>query len=291
MRMDWKHIESVSGIYSITCLVNNKMYVGLAIDINARIVAHHALLVKNKHYNSHLQNSWNKHGENNFIFEELEQCEEEHLYSCENWWCNMLDLHNINRGYNLAYTGQGRPTRLTEGSIIKRTEKRKKIAKERGYWFNSNCIEKMRESRMGKPCHPNMVINSLKKRIRKTFQYTKTGELLHIYNSQKEATEITKVKSINQACKGKLTTSGGFVWRYEGDEFDKYKVLSEKPLPNNSRIILQYDKEGNFLKEYPSLRKAEKETGICEEVMRRQANGKMKTINGNVKYIWKWKTP
>lgn len=48
-------------------------------------------------------------------------------------------------------------------------------------------------------------------------QYTKSGELLQVYNSITEAAKATGQKSssnISQVCKGKAQTAGGYVWRY-----------------------------------------------------------------------------
>lgn len=60
------------GIYKITNLVNNKVYIGSSKNIDRRIIQHRQKLNKNKHYNSYLQRAWNKYGEDNFKFETVE---------------------------------------------------------------------------------------------------------------------------------------------------------------------------------------------------------------------------
>lgn len=52
----------MSGIYKITNVVNNKVYIGLSIHLNKRWGEHKNDLIKNKHFNAHLQNSVNKYG-------------------------------------------------------------------------------------------------------------------------------------------------------------------------------------------------------------------------------------
>nr|DAU25818.1 MAG TPA: homing endonuclease [Caudoviricetes sp.] len=42
----------------------------------------------------------------------------------------------------------------------------------------------------------------------------KTGDIIYTFGSVKEATEKTGIKSISKAAKGKLKTSGGYLWRY-----------------------------------------------------------------------------
>ena len=64
-----------SGIYCIKNLITNKLYIGKACYVKARIGAHKWLLRNNKHVNIHLQHAWNKYGEFNFKFDIVEFCE------------------------------------------------------------------------------------------------------------------------------------------------------------------------------------------------------------------------
>jgi len=56
------------GIYCIKNIINNKIYIGSSINIENRFKQHLSDLRNNNHHNSHLQFSYNKHGENNFVF-------------------------------------------------------------------------------------------------------------------------------------------------------------------------------------------------------------------------------
>ena len=56
------------GIYIIRNLVNDKIYVGSSVNIRRRFSQHKSTLRHNTHKNKHLQNAWNKHGEENFEF-------------------------------------------------------------------------------------------------------------------------------------------------------------------------------------------------------------------------------
>ena len=93
-----------SGIYTITNKVNGKIYVGRAIGWKSRIECHKCDLKYNRHRNAHLQNAYNKHGLENFSFELLEEYEPEFLCSMENYWCNLLNSHHKDFGYNIQPT-------------------------------------------------------------------------------------------------------------------------------------------------------------------------------------------
>lgn len=64
-----------SGIYIICNLITKDEYIGSSINIARRIKNHKRELVKNIHINQHLQNAWNKYGEENFEFKLLKEIE------------------------------------------------------------------------------------------------------------------------------------------------------------------------------------------------------------------------
>ena len=64
-----------SGIYKITNIINNKVYIGSAVSFYFRKSYHFSMLKYNKHFNQHLQRAYNKYGVENFIFEIIEYIE------------------------------------------------------------------------------------------------------------------------------------------------------------------------------------------------------------------------
>ena len=98
---------SKSGIYKITCITNNKVYIGQSTNIQERIKDHKRRLKNNKHDNSYLQNSWNKHGKENFKFEILEICENNFkiLNEREIYWINEYNALDRRFGFNLSSGG------------------------------------------------------------------------------------------------------------------------------------------------------------------------------------------
>jgi len=80
-----------SGIYKITNIINNKIYIGSAVNFNKRWNAHRSELKLNKHHCKHLQNSYNKYNENCFIYEIIEIVDNiNDLLIKEQYWIDLL---------------------------------------------------------------------------------------------------------------------------------------------------------------------------------------------------------
>lgn len=86
-----------SGIYKIINLINNKIYIGSAVNLDNRKNVHFTILKKNKHHNIKLQRSFNKYEKENFKFEILEYCEKENLIKREQYY-----IDNLTPYYNIA---------------------------------------------------------------------------------------------------------------------------------------------------------------------------------------------
>lgn len=75
------------GIYKIINVINNKFYVGSAVNLSRRRARHFSELRNGRHSNGRLQNAWNKYGEPAFIFAIVEELPEgADLLAAENVW-------------------------------------------------------------------------------------------------------------------------------------------------------------------------------------------------------------
>lgn len=61
------------------------------------------------------------------------------------------------------------------------------------------------------------------------------------------------------------------------------KLINRK---DHSKPVLQFDKNGNFINEYPSIKDAQRKTGIPNQHICNVCRGKSKTAGG---YVWKYK--
>lgn len=93
----------MTGIYIIKNKLNNKVYIGQAVDINARFYDH------KKGYgishNSAIDIAIQKYGENNFLFEILKKCSKDELNYWEAYYAEQYNSYTPN-GYNIATCGE-----------------------------------------------------------------------------------------------------------------------------------------------------------------------------------------
>ena len=91
------------GVYKITNLANNKIYIGSSKTILRRWRNHIRELNDNKHKNLFLQEDWNKYGKENFVFEILEECFESNRYEIEQKYLDELfPFYRSGNGYNIS---------------------------------------------------------------------------------------------------------------------------------------------------------------------------------------------
>jgi len=106
------------GVYKITNMLDNKIYVGSSIAIEKRFISHKNDLTSNIHHNSKLQRAWNKHGAANFKFEIMRVVD--NVISArliEQEWLDKLiksESYNLSKNANGASFGEDNPAKRKE---------------------------------------------------------------------------------------------------------------------------------------------------------------------------------
>lgn len=96
------------GIYKITNLINNKVYIGQSKNIERRKYRHFRNYndnIASATYNNHLYSAMRKYGKENFLFEIIEECLPEQLNEKEKFFIHLYDSSNIEKGYNKTKGG------------------------------------------------------------------------------------------------------------------------------------------------------------------------------------------
>lgn len=133
------------GIYAIRNTVNGKIYIGSAIDIQARWRLHKHQLRSGKHHSYHLQRAWNKYGEATFDFIFLHKCPPIECVVIEQVFINHYKTCNRTFGYNISpVAGSSLGVKLTEEQ-----NKRNALA-QTGRKITEETRRKLSELRKGK---------------------------------------------------------------------------------------------------------------------------------------------
>jgi len=243
-------------IYCIKNILTEKVYIGSAIDYKSRWRNHKNQLKNNFHHNIKLQNSWNLYGDNFFVFEILEYVEDKNiLIEREQYYLNTILFASENDdrfdklGYNiLREAGNSMGYKHSAETILKlKGENNPMFGKS--VWIGRNHTEESKE----------------------LISLSKKGKLIksdnHFYN--KNHTDESKVK---------MSFSSK---RLSGSDNPNFGKESK-----NRKIVIQLDKSGKIIKEWPHAGEASKALGINSQNIGACCLGKQKTYKG---FIWQYK--
>lgn len=106
------------GIYKITNKINGKSYIGQSIDILQRWSQHK----RSKDFNNPLYLDMEEYGQQNFIYEIIEECLRRELNEKEKFWINYYDSYR--NGYNRTCGGAGiRPIIYDQNKVVVKKRK------------------------------------------------------------------------------------------------------------------------------------------------------------------------
>ena len=95
-------------VYKLMIPGSSKFYIGSSVHLKSRTRRHRSDLVRNKHANKHLQNSFNKHGKK-FEIEVLEEIHEKNdLDVREQFYIDLYGFENLLNQCPVAYSTRGR---------------------------------------------------------------------------------------------------------------------------------------------------------------------------------------
>lgn len=230
-------IPKKSGIYQIRNLVNEKVYVGSAVNLRTRWHKHLSNLRHNRHCNTKLQNAYNKYGKDNLIFEILELVpNKEQLLDREQYYIDTLNA--VNEGYNICpvagntmgvfHTEESiQKMRIAHSNISEETRRRMSEAGKRRGPLSEETKRRISKTLKGKTLsstHRENLSKALKGRCKgmytgsarynaKPVMCIETGI---IYDAIAEASRETHTNrtSIIRCVKGTQSTANGFHWKY-----------------------------------------------------------------------------
>ena len=201
-------------------IVNNKFYVGSAVNLNRRKTRHFSELRNGKHPNKHLQAAWLKYGEKSFIFVVVEELKEgDDLLETENKW---LKLH-VGKDYcynlgvdatapTLGWSGEKSPTwgykhspearaKIGASSRVRvqsEEEKAKRSASMKGRILPTEVREKISRSLSGK--------NNFWYGKKRPYHGAKVSRAVVVINPDGVSTEYASIATLREALSVKPPT-------------------------------------------------------------------------------------
>jgi len=136
------------GIYIIRNILTNDCYVGSAVNLRRRAQKHIRELNYKRHHSIILQNSWNKNGDINFVFEIVEIVEnKQNLLNREQFY-----LDTLKPKYNICpIAGSHLGKKMSDATKKKMSDAKKG---EKAFWFGKkmpdSSNEKNRQAHIGK---------------------------------------------------------------------------------------------------------------------------------------------
>lgn len=138
------------------------------------------------------------------------------------------------------------------------------------------------------------ILDKTSKRDKHVAQYDLYGKYIKSYKTIALAENETGInhRDISSCCKGKIVRTGKYFWRYiddltnDSDMAPDELELRIKKIKVDNRPILQYTKDGIFIKEYKSLADVSRDNNVHSSNVTKCCQGKIKTIGG---YAYKYK--
>lgn len=176
-----------SGIYKIINVVNNKFYVGSAVNLRRRKARHFTELRNSRHNNRHLQAAWAKYGEKSFVFVVVEEvADTTKLLTAENVWLkeHVGKDYCYNIGVDATAPMLGKSGELSPTWGRKRTPEELAAQNWRGRRHRKDSREKIRAYLIGKPKPAE---------VRSKISQSLSGEKHFYYGKPRDPSFIEKV--------------------------------------------------------------------------------------------------
>jgi group I intron endonuclease len=181
-------LKNKSGIYIIKTKINNRFYIGSAINLYNRMHTHLTHLKQKKHCNLKLQRFVNKYGIENLFFECVELCDKESLIIKEQFYIDTLKPF-----YNIAkIAGSTLGVKITKEQSEKLSKLRKGEQFSLGRVLSQETKDKISKKAKERNLHPNFINASIK---------ANTGRKHTKENIEKR---ILKQKKINEIQKNEI---------------------------------------------------------------------------------------
>lgn len=235
-----------AGIYQIKSLIDGKIYIGSSNKLRIRQKIHLRALTKGNHHSIYLQNSWNKYGSDNFIFEILEEIDDDkNLIIVEQTYLDTLKPQfNMSPTAGSSLGQKRRPESIQKMRLShlgeKHSEERRKTKSlaqgGENHWTKKKSFSEESKKRMsqthkrkfqegykhpskGKKLTEELVDKMRERNYIPISQYTLDGKFIRIWKGASLAQKELGIFATNilACCKNKVKSAGKFKWKYTNE--------------------------------------------------------------------------
>ena len=242
------------GIYRIINTLNNKCYIGKSSNIEKRIKRYFESLSKNKYtnslgINSEFQNSYNKHGQDIFIYEVIEECCIELLNEKEKYWISFYNSYK--NGYNQTCGGDGGNTLINKTEEEKRQIYASRIESLKGrVKVNNGEIEKnVHKSEVEQYILNGWIIGSSPQNIKKRSENNPgfKGHKKSIEHNEKLRQRFKGIPLSEEHCKKLSDSHTGYIMPQEQKDNIGKSNLGKHHITEEHRKILSNGRAGKII--------------------------------------------
>lgn len=257
----------MKGIYKITNKSNGKVYIGQSENLINRKRNHFYWLGRNEHHNQPLQKAYNKHGEESFVFEILEETDD--LDNREIYFINEYGGINSYLNYNL------KNPLTNEFSDYVKVKQSKTMTGKNNPNFGNKWTDEMKQK-----------LSNSKKGV--TLEERLGKEKADLVKEKMRQSQTGRVhpeevkEKIRQHNIGEKNPAYGMGDRQRGEKNPMWGKESE-----NRKPILQYTKDGILVKEYDFISQVHEDGFSIGNVS--NCARKIKGYKSHKGFIWKYK--
>lgn len=153
-----------------------------------------------------------------------------------------------------------------------------------GYVYTEEVRKRIGDASRGKKRSLDAIEKSARGHMKPVAQYTLSGKFISKWESASVAGQKLDIdsSSIGNCAKLRLSTAGGFQWRYWGETLgaDIGSCINKRKRP-----VARYALNGKFIDKWESGTKAHQVLGVRQEHITHCAKGELKTAGG---YQWRY---
>jgi len=257
-----------TGIYKIVNIINSKVYIGSAVDIEKRWGIHKYHLSKNKHHSIKLQRAYNKYGTESLIFDVLEECGKELLIEREQHWIDKYS--SFKNGYNSTPMAGS-----TLGRKCSEKTKRKISKSKLGKKLSEDTKIKISKSGLGNKRTLGMKLGPRPEDVRKKISEKNKGKKMS-EEAKRKMSESKKGMLVSEETKRKMSE------KMMGNKINLGRMTSEEKKTSDTWELTNSD---NSIIVVKNLKKFCEDNMLNISCMKDLRRGRQKSHKGWVKLV------